>query len=138
MKTTAKFTAAIIFVLAVIFVSGCVDNSAGTQTDPRADKFLLRFVDSHPLVLKSGAWIGVDIENNMDGFVFLKDYTYKYIVREYGNWVVVSEGAWSEGEINFQGAIWRYEIDADILTLEHDTLEPMIFMKNVNIQIVNP
>ncbi|MCL2690521.1 MAG: hypothetical protein FWE57_11850 [Chitinispirillia bacterium] len=121
MKTTVKFTInTIIIVLGVLFVLGCSDNTAGTQTDPRAENFLNRFVDKHPLILGQGeAWVEVGTESR--GFVFYEDGSFVYITLTDGVWSVYTRGTWTDKVVTLGGVVgvsYSYRIDGSVLRLE--------------------
>ncbi|MCL2690406.1 MAG: hypothetical protein FWE57_11260 [Chitinispirillia bacterium] len=136
MKTTVKFTInTIIIVLGVLFVFGCSDNTAGTQTDPRAENFLNRFVDKHPLILGQGeAWVEVGTESR--GFVFYEDGSFDYIEKINDAWSVTFNGKWSVNGIVL-GATYSYRINGSVLRLENivSNTETIILAKVSGIHI---
>ena len=118
MKTATLTT--ITAVLGVLFVIGCSDNTVGTQTDPRAEKFLNRFLDKHPLILgPDEAWVEVGSESR--GFVFYDDGSFKYITLTDGVWSVYTSGTWSVKVVTIGGVVgvtYSYRIDGSVLRLE--------------------
>jgi len=118
MKTTISAITTAICVLGVLCVLGCSNNTVGTHTDPRAEKFLNRFLDKHPLILGPGeAWVEVGTENR--GFIFHEDATFDYIEKNTdGAWVVTHQGKWSVNGVVL-GATYSYRIDGSVLRLEN-------------------
>jgi len=120
MKTAAKFTiTTAICVLGVLFVLGCSDNTVGTQTDNRVERFLDRFLDKHPLILGPGqAWI--EIDNSDHGFIFYVNNTYDHVVKNGSAWDISRSGTWAgteTGEIS-HAFNYSYRFVGDVLVLE--------------------
>lgn len=114
-------------IAAAAVIAGCGDDGAGPQTDTRAENFLSRFVDRHPLILGQGeAWIevGATSDGTM-GFIFREDGTFDFIMKnDDGTWSVDSHGTWSDADgINFEVA-YRYRFIGDVLVLEYKEGEP--------------
>jgi len=134
-STITKFIFALV-VLIVLGPLGCDNNGVGTQTDVRAERFLSRFVEKHPLVLAPGeAWIEVD-HNNL-GFIFYEDGRFDHIVLKDGAWVADESGLWSaHGGIDW-GWTFTYRFVGSVLVMECENVLNIRLVKVSGIQIIN-
>jgi len=136
--TTTLFVPGVLIVLGLLTLA-CDTTTTGPQPDPRAEKFLTRFVEKHPLILGPGdAWIEVGTENR--GFIFREDSSFDYIQKNTdSSWSVTFNGKWSVNGV-VMGPTYSFRIGADgILRLESGTgvAETIILAKVSGIHI-NP